>query len=114
MVSIHSPCIQVQLLILLLVPVHFLFIRAASYVFDDADHAASLFNLQSPWLHLFPSYKPQMFSALEEKLATLEGGRGGTATSSGHAAEGTCPLPLNVTWYGSFLLQTNSTEARST
>ena len=67
--------------------------QTASYVFDDADHAASLYNLQSPGF-IYSRLSNPTVSALEEKLATLEGGRGGTATSSGHAAEILALFPL--------------------
>jgi len=67
--------------------------QTASYVFDDPDHAASLFNLQSPGF-IYSRLTNPTVAALEEKLATLEGGRGGTATSSGHAAETLALFPL--------------------
>ena len=67
--------------------------QTASYVFDDADHAASLFNLQSPGF-IYSRLTNPTVAALEEKLATLEGGQGGTATSSGHAAETLALFPL--------------------
>ena len=67
--------------------------QTASYVFDDAEHAASLYNLQSPGF-IYSRLSNPTVSALEEKLATLEGGRGGTATSSGHAAEILAIFPL--------------------
>ena len=67
--------------------------QTASYVFDDSDHAASLFNLQAPGF-IYSRLTNPTVAALEEKLATLEGGRGGTATSSGHAAETLALFPL--------------------
>ena len=67
--------------------------QTTSYVFDDADHAASLFNLQSPGF-IYSRLTNPTVAALEEKLATPEGGRGGTATSSGHAAETLALFPL--------------------
>ena len=67
--------------------------QTAAYVFDDADHAASLYNLQSPGF-IYSRLTNPTVAALEEKLATLEGGRGGTATSSGHAAEIIALFPL--------------------
>ena len=67
--------------------------QTTSYVFDDADHAASLFNLQSPGF-IYSRLTNPTVAALEEKLATLEGGQGGTATSSGHAAETLALFPL--------------------
>ncbi|MBC8257623.1 MAG: O-acetylhomoserine aminocarboxypropyltransferase [SAR324 cluster bacterium] len=67
--------------------------QTTSYVFDDADHAASLFNLQAPGF-IYSRLTNPTVAALEEKLATLEGGRGGTVTSSGHAAETLALFPL--------------------
>ncbi len=67
--------------------------QTSSYVFDDADHAASLFNLQAPGF-IYSRLTNPTVAALEEKLATLEGGKGGTVTSSGHAAETLALFPL--------------------
>ena len=67
--------------------------QTTSYVFDDADHAASLFNLQAPGF-IYSRLTNPTVAALEEKLATLEGGRGGTATSSGHSADTLALFPL--------------------
>merc|ERR1719238_217262 len=57
-----------------------------SYVFEDVDHAASLFNL-STFGHIYSRLSNPTVSVLEERLANLEGGRGATCTSSGHAAQ---------------------------
>ncbi|HBD10591.1 MAG TPA: O-acetylhomoserine aminocarboxypropyltransferase [Porticoccaceae bacterium] len=57
-----------------------------SYVFHDADHAASLFNLQS-FGFIYSRLTNPTVAALEERLASLEGGRGATCTASGHAAQ---------------------------
>ena len=67
--------------------------QTTAYVFDDPDHAASLFNLQEPGF-IYSRLTNPTVAALEEKLATLEGGRGGTVTSSGHAAETLALFPL--------------------
>ena len=67
--------------------------QTTSFVFDDADHAASLFNLQAPGF-IYSRITNPTVAALEEKLATLEGGRGGTATSSGHSADTLALFPL--------------------
>jgi O-acetylhomoserine (thiol)-lyase len=60
--------------------------QTTSYVFDDVDHAASLFNLQTPGF-IYSRLTNPTVSVLEERMAALEGGRGATATSSGHAAQ---------------------------
>jgi len=60
--------------------------QTTSYVFDDVDHAASLFNLQTPGF-IYSRLTNPTVSVLEERMAALEGGRGAVATSSGHAAQ---------------------------
>jgi O-acetylhomoserine (thiol)-lyase len=60
--------------------------QTTSFVFDDADHAASLFNLQVPGF-IYSRLTNPTVSVLEERVAALEGGRGATATASGHAAQ---------------------------
>jgi len=57
-----------------------------SYVFEDVDHAASLFNL-STFGNIYSRLTNPTVSVLEERIANLEGGRGATCTSSGHAAQ---------------------------
>merc|ERR1719230_1207632 len=57
-----------------------------SYVFDDVEHAASLFNL-STFGNIYSRLGNPTVSVLEERLANMEGGRGATCTSSGHAAQ---------------------------
>jgi O-acetylhomoserine (thiol)-lyase len=57
-----------------------------SYVFHDADHAASLFNLQT-FGFIYSRLTNPTVSALEERIASLEGGRGATCCASGHAAQ---------------------------
>jgi len=60
--------------------------QTTAYVFDDADHAASLFNLQD-YGYIYSRLGNPTVSVLEERVAALEGGRGATATASGHAAQ---------------------------
>jgi O-acetylhomoserine (thiol)-lyase len=59
--------------------------QTTSYVFDDSDHAAALFNLESPG-HIYSRISNPTVGVLEERIAALEGGVGAVATSSGHAA----------------------------
>merc|ERR1719199_2074764 len=61
-------------------------VQNTSYVFEDVDHAASLFNL-STFGNIYSRLSNPTVSALEERLANMEGGRGATCTSSGHAAQ---------------------------
>ena len=56
------------------------------YVFHDADHAASLYNLQT-FGFIYSRLTNPTVSALEERIASLEGGRGATCCASGHAAQ---------------------------
>jgi O-acetylhomoserine (thiol)-lyase len=63
-------------------PIH----QNTSYVFDNVDHAASLFNL-STFGNIYSRLSNPTVSALEERLANMEGGRGATCTASGHAAQ---------------------------
>jgi O-acetylhomoserine (thiol)-lyase len=60
--------------------------QTTSYVFDDVDHAASLFNLQT-YGYIYSRLTNPTVSVLEERLANLEGGRGAIACASGHAAQ---------------------------
>jgi O-acetylhomoserine (thiol)-lyase len=60
--------------------------QTTAYVFDDADHAASLFDL-STFGYIYSRLTNPTVSALEEKVASLENGRGATACASGHAAQ---------------------------
>ena len=57
-----------------------------SYVFHDADDAASLFNLQS-FGFIYSRLTNPTTAVLEERLASLEGGRGTTCSASGHSAQ---------------------------
>lgn len=59
--------------------------QTTSYVFDDADHAAALFNLEQPG-HIYSRISNPTVAVFEERIAALEGGVGAVATASGHAA----------------------------
>ena len=56
-----------------------------SYLFDSVDHAASLFNLETPG-HIYSRISNPTVAAFEERMAALEGGVGAVATASGQAA----------------------------
>ncbi len=60
--------------------------QTTAYVFDDVDHAASLFNLQT-YGYIYSRLTNPTVSVLEERMASLEGGRGAVAVASGHAAQ---------------------------
>ena len=60
--------------------------QTAAYVFDDVDHAASLFNLHN-FGYIYARLNNPTVSVLEERVASLEGGRAALAAASGHAAQ---------------------------
>src|SRR5262249_56029750 len=60
--------------------------QSPSYVFDDVDHAASLFNLHN-FGYIYSRLTNPTVAVLEERVASLEGGRAALAASSGHAAQ---------------------------
>src|SRR6201993_5228976 len=60
--------------------------QTSSYVFDDVDHAASLFNLHN-FGYIYSRLTNPTVAVLEERVAALEGGRAAIAASSGHAAQ---------------------------
>src|SRR5260221_2203835 len=67
--------------------------QTTSYVFASADHAASLFNLQT-FGNVYTRLSNPTTAVLEERVAALEGGRAAVATASGQAAEMTAILTL--------------------
>ena len=60
--------------------------QTASYVFDDVDHAADLFNLDA-FGNIYTRIMNPTNGALEGKIAAMEGGVGALAVASGHAAQ---------------------------
>jgi len=60
--------------------------QTTSFVFDSADHAASLFNLQT-FGNVYTRLSNPTTAMFEERMAALEGGRAAVATASGQAAE---------------------------
>jgi O-acetylhomoserine (thiol)-lyase len=60
--------------------------QTTAFVFEDADHAAALFNLQV-FGNIYSRIMNPTNAVLEERVAALEGGRAGLAVSSGHAAQ---------------------------
>ena len=59
--------------------------QTTSYVFQDADHAAALFNLERGG-HIYTRISNPTTAVLEERLAALEAGVGAVCTASGQAA----------------------------
>jgi O-acetylhomoserine (thiol)-lyase len=60
--------------------------QTTSYVFDSAEHAASLFNLAT-FGNVYTRLSNPTTAVFEERMAALEGGRASVATASGQAAE---------------------------
>jgi O-acetylhomoserine (thiol)-lyase len=67
--------------------------QTTSFVFDSADHAASLFNLQT-FGNVYSRLSNPTVAALEERIAALEGGRAAVASASGMAAEAMALMTL--------------------
>ncbi|WAJ26245.1 O-acetylhomoserine aminocarboxypropyltransferase [Antarcticirhabdus aurantiaca] len=60
--------------------------QTTSFVFDDVDHAASLFGLQQ-FGNIYTRIMNPTQAVLEERVAALEGGTAALAVASGHAAQ---------------------------
>ena len=67
--------------------------QTTSFVFDSAEHAASLFNLQT-FGNVYSRISNPTVAALEERVAAIENGRAGLAAATGQAAEATAILTL--------------------
>jgi O-acetylhomoserine (thiol)-lyase len=67
--------------------------QTTAFVFRDADHAAALFNLQEVG-YIYSRLTNPTVAALQERIATLEGGVGAVCCSSGHAAQIMALFPL--------------------
>jgi O-acetylhomoserine (thiol)-lyase len=63
------------------VPIHL----TTSFVFENSEHAASLFNMERSG-HVYSRISNPTNAVLEERVAALEGGVGAIATASGQAA----------------------------
>ena len=66
---------------------------STSYVFESTQHAAELYSLRS-YGNIYTRIGNPTVAAFEEKMASLEGGLGAVATSSGHAAQMVAVLSL--------------------
>ncbi|SEL13577.1 O-acetylhomoserine sulfhydrylase [Aquimarina amphilecti] len=67
--------------------------QTTSYVFNDADHAANLFNLSEPGF-IYTRLNNPTNDILEKRLAAIEGGIASVVTASGTAAINTTLLTL--------------------
>jgi O-acetylhomoserine (thiol)-lyase len=78
--------------------------QTTSYVFDSAEHAASLFNLQT-FGNVYTRLSNPTTAVFEERVAALEGGRAAVATASGQAAE--MVALLNILEAGDHVVSSN-------
>ena len=60
--------------------------QSTAFVFDDAERAAELFNLQA-FGFIYSRLTNPTVSVLEERIAALENGRGCVCAATGHAAQ---------------------------
>jgi O-acetylhomoserine (thiol)-lyase len=60
--------------------------QTTSFVFDSAEHAASLFNLQT-FGNVYSRISNPTVAVFEERMAAVEGARSALATATGQAAE---------------------------
>jgi O-acetylhomoserine (thiol)-lyase len=60
--------------------------QTTSYVFNDADHAAALFGLET-FGNIYTRIGGPTQAVLEQRVAALEGGTAALAVASGHAAQ---------------------------
>jgi len=67
--------------------------QTTSFVFDSAEHAASLFNLQT-FGNVYSRISNPTVAVLEERVAAIENGRAALACATGQAAEATAILTL--------------------
>src|SRR5258708_515089 len=67
--------------------------QTTSFVFDSAEHAASLFNLQT-FGNVYSRISNPTVAVFEERMAAVEGGRSALACATGQAAEFTALLTM--------------------
>jgi O-acetylhomoserine (thiol)-lyase len=60
--------------------------QTTSFVFDNVEHAAALFNLET-FGNIYTRIMNPTQAVLEERVSALEGGTAGLAVASGHAAQ---------------------------
>ena len=79
--------------------------QTTSYVFNDSDHAASLFSLAEPG-YIYTRLNNPTNDVLEQRLAALEGGVAAVATASGTSAIATSLMVILRT--GDHIVASNS------
>jgi O-acetylhomoserine (thiol)-lyase len=80
-------------------------VQSTTYKYDNADHIASLFDLDCAD-HMYTRISNPTWAAFEAKMTALEGGVGALATSSGQAAS-TLSI-LNICSSGQHIITANS------
>src|ERR1700712_4297888 len=70
--------------------------QTTSYTFDNTEHASNLFALKE-FGNIYPRMRTPTQAAVEDRIASLEGGVGALLTSSGQAAETLALLNLAET-----------------
>ena len=60
--------------------------QSTSFVFEDSEHAAALFNLEKVGF-IYSRLTNPTVNTLQARIADLEGGVGATCTASGHSAQ---------------------------
>src|SRR5437667_3769674 len=89
------------------VPIHL----TTSFVFENSEHAASLFNMERAG-HVYSRISNPTNAVLEERVAALEGGVGSIATASGQAAlHLAIATPMDA---GSHIVASTALHGRST
>jgi O-acetylhomoserine (thiol)-lyase len=78
--------------------------QTTSYVFDDTNHAASLFNLQT-FGNVYTRLSNPTTAVFEERVAAIEGGRAAVATATGQAAE--MVALLNILEHGDHIVSSS-------
>ena len=67
--------------------------QTTAFVFDDADHAAGLYNLQEPG-NIYARLSNPTTAALEQRIAALDDAIGACCVASGHAAQMVALMPI--------------------
>ena len=67
--------------------------QTTAFVFDDADHAAGLYNLQEPG-NIYARLSNPTTASLEQRIAALDDAVGACCVASGHAAQMIALMPI--------------------
>ncbi len=67
--------------------------QSTAFVFDDADHAAGLYNLQEPG-NIYGRLSNPTTASLEQRIAALDNAVGACCVATGHAAQMIALMPI--------------------